>query len=213
LAAANHQINKTAWGLFRFFRSISARLVICVVSLKHDESLSEIMCYFITISIPKTGIKFAQEKIPREIHLSETSNPSLEGLLPKDYVNFLVITGGCSCDLFNEDDLEANKEDVIKKLTHKYKKKGWTENKIKKAVSQSISNSSTGGNSGLRDDLKFFLSDIALHLKEIRIIVHWYGGAVDQEKIKTKESPTISPYELRTQNIIKEIDTIYKIKG
>lgn len=171
------------------------------------------MCYFITISIPGSGIEIAKEKLPRNLHLSPSENPIIQRLVPKEFQHFYVTSGGCSCDLFYKASNEDSKEDIVEKLRRKFKKKGWPENKIKRAIKQSISQRKNSRATGLSDDLKFFISEILSKVKEVRLFVHWYGGITDQEKVELKHGPTISSYQLRTQNVVTDTDIIYKIEG
>ena len=176
-------------------------------------TVSSTMCYFITISIPDSGIEFAKEKIPRNIHLSPSSNPATQNLIPNNYQHLYVTSGGCSCDLFNEDHNESTKDKIEEKLRRKYKKKGWSENKIQRAVSQANTDSTNNRSVGLSDDLKFYISDLLTKIKDVRLLIHWYSGVADQEKIEIKHGPTISSYQLRTQNPVTETDIIYKIES
>ena len=52
--------------------------------------------------------------MPRNLHLSESSNPSVKPHIPKNHVLFIVTSGGCSCDLFAEEQEEDEHEKTIK---------------------------------------------------------------------------------------------------
>ena len=163
------------------------------------------MCYFITIGIPETKAEIFKALMPRNLHLSESSNPSLRPHIPQNHVLFIVTSGGCSCDLFAGEKEEDEHEKTIKKLRRKYKRKGWTESKIERAISQAISAKAVG----LRDDVRYFLSDAFKQTKVMRIIIHWYNGGVETEDIQISGTQSISDSQFRDQNIVRNIDFLY----
>jgi hypothetical protein len=170
------------------------------------------MCYFITVSVPKSKEEIFKSNIPRGLSIIECSNPSIIEYLPKSYSPYYLITGMCSCDLFSE---ESNEEDLQKtehKLIKKYRKKGWSENKIKRAISQSLSDSTSNiSKAGLRDDAKMLLSDIAVKVGKIKIIVHMYSGDQNAERFDIQEGIKVSSSDFLKNNPVKRTDQMFSI--
>ncbi len=140
------------------------------------------MCYFITVSVPNNEAETLRSKAPRNLHLIESNNPSINQHMPENYISYIVTTGGCSCDLFSEGPEEDEQEKRISKLRRKYKRKGWSDAKIERSISQAISAAQASRKAGLRDDLRFYLSDVIEELNEMRIVIHWYNSGVETEK-------------------------------
>ncbi len=170
------------------------------------------MCYFITVSVPRTKEDILKSNIPRGLSIFECSNPSIIEYLPKDYSLYYLITGMCSCDLFSEENNEEDIQKTEKKLIKKYRKKGWSENKIKRAITQSLSHATSNkSKAGLRDDAKMFLADIATKAGNIKIIVHMYSGDQNAERFDIQEGIEVSTSDFLKSNLIKRTDQMFSI--
>ena len=167
------------------------------------------MCYFITVSIPDSGVEILKSEMPRELHLIETSNPSITPHIPENYISYVVTTDGCSCDLFSEESGDDEITKRINKLQRKYKRKGWSDSKIKRAIDQSISAAQSPKAVGLRNDLLFYLSDVLNLLGEMMLIVHWYNGDVETEKVLIRNKLKISTDLFKSDNPVRQIDTLF----
>ena len=131
--------------------------------------------------------------------------------MPENYISYIVTTGGCSCDLFSEEPEEDEQEKRISKLRRKYKRKGWSDAKIERSISQAISAAQAPRKAGLRDDLRFYLSDVIEELNEMRIVIHWYNSGVETEEISIARSLFISNDDFRNKNPIRISDTLFII--
>ena len=170
------------------------------------------MCYFITVSIPNSDTEILKSGIPRGLHLIESSNPSINHHMPEKYVSYVVTSGGCSCDLFSEEPEEYEHDRRINKLRKKYKRKGWSESKIERSLSQAKSAAQTPKTVGLRDDVRYYLSDVFNQINEMRIVVHWYNGDVETEKISISKKLLVSSDKFRNENPVRQTDTLFVLK-
>jgi hypothetical protein len=98
------------------------------------------MCYFITVSIHPDYDAILQERLKAEYSIVKTANPSLLKMLPENFKAYVVITGMCSCNLYSKpQDPEIEAEKIRKKYRKpKFRKEGWSEAKIERAISDSI---------------------------------------------------------------------------
>ena len=175
------------------------------------------MCYFITIAISKNKVENIEESAPPGIQIRLTSNQTIEKYLPEGLSLFLVTSNGCSCDLFfanKEVQAKGDREEHIAKLRRKYQGKGWSEKKTERAISQTIRSTAslaTKEKVGLRDDVRKYLSSVLTKTGEIKMVVHWYSADVERENIHIEQGPTISGYQLRVDNSVRETDKLYTV--
>ncbi len=175
------------------------------------------MCYFITIAVPKNKAENFEKTVPRGLHIGATSNRTLKNHLPDDVSLYLVMSGGCSCDLFSENSKGIRNDDLeehVAKLRRKYQKKGWSEAKTERAIAQAMKGATSSAGkekSGLRFDVREFLAGLLNDMKEIGVFVQWYGGNVESEDVIVKQGPKISGYQLRVDNPVKETGKIYTV--
>ena len=151
----------------------------------------------------------------RERFISPCSNPSICTKLPTDFQTFYLTTNGCSCDFFyqeNVEDVEKEKLRLIS-LRKKYQKKKWAENKIERAISQSIANQHPPNPPGLTDKVKNLLKDLVSKSIPTYLVINWYNDQfVDKEIVQINEQINITTDELLTHNLIQKTKTLYFIK-
>jgi hypothetical protein len=118
----------------------------------------------------------------------------------------------CSCGIFSEEPEKQDQENHIKKLRRKYANKGWSQAKIERAISQHFSNSKSESY-GLDQDVRSFLADVSEQTRKLFVIVHWYDGYLERERISLQEGPKISSEQLHEKNLITRTDLLYTILG
>lgn len=104
------------------------------------------MCYFLEIGLPKDPnvVRFVRGSL-RMLAVNKRTSTGLAGKLPSNYAAYLIgFHGGCSCRLaghyFEQDDDDQDQESARKAaklemhLIEKYRRKGWSEEKIKRAL-------------------------------------------------------------------------------
>lgn len=148
------------------------------------------MCSFIIVVVPKTESDKITSTLPRNIHCFVTNNKSITTHIPQDYISYCVITGMCSCDLFHPAFSQEYLEEEKQTLIRKYKKKGWTENKIQRALSDHDKSTTEKNKTyGFRKDLLEWLVSIVQNTKgNLSIIIHTYSGDVETENFQIKHA-------------------------
>jgi len=146
---------------------------------------------------------------PRGFRIIPTNNPSVVAFLGIEYDAFIIISGGCSCDLYFEHSEEDNKDNESK-LRNRYKRKKWSNNKIDRAIHNSI-DSHKLGKTGLIQQVIDYISDVVKKTKEIKIFVHWYNGGVEIEKLQILHGPRLELEEFiarRKEILVDHCSTI-----
>jgi hypothetical protein len=158
------------------------------------------MCYFITLGINKLMVEEIRKLLPSEINIEHNHNHSIKEKIPPDCIAVNLVTYMCSCDLFSKFD-ENDKE----KLISKYRKKNWSKAKIERTLSSKMQSS------GLKEDVKNFLSNIATNNKEVYFFIHWYSGDPDTEILLLEDKIVVSRNDIINHIINLKEDILYKI--
>jgi hypothetical protein len=158
------------------------------------------MCYFITVGIAREKTGLLLDRRNRGIHIAPQSNAHIARRLPKEYATFVVTSDGCSCGLYDGDaDTDEPGQGVsFDRLRKKYQRKGWSQAKIDRAISDAERCLRPDAvRAGLRPDIRNLLADIAEQCGELAIVIHFYHGHITTEKLTLAASVTISPSDLR----------------
>lgn len=141
------------------------------------------MCYFISIGVKKDVADKISTIDNRDFHIISASNTYTADIIGKEFESFFVIRGGhCSCDIYYSS--EKSKKRDEEKIRRKYEKKGWSESKIARALKSS--EDSINRISEPNELYVRFLEDVSSIAREaggIRLFVHYYSGAVGDEKV------------------------------
>lgn len=140
------------------------------------------MCYFITIAARNDRLDIARRCAGRGFGTAESANPCVQAALPPAYKTFLLISGWCSCGMYSAD-RPANSADP-ERMRQKYFGRGWSYAKIERAVKQSLAAREQPYFVGFRDDVVAVLFEILQEIPRFAVLVHWYRGNVDDEKIE-----------------------------
>ncbi len=171
------------------------------------------MCYFINVAIHQDYDATLRARLEAEYSIVRTTNPSLIKMLPENSKAYVVIVGDCSCDLYSkpkDPEIELNK--IRKKYrSTKFRKAGWTEAKLERAISDSIASLKPRKN-GLRPSLRNALCDIAAQAKGLSLMVHWYSGGVETESIDILEKKKLRCTDILNDDWAVEEDKIIEIR-
>jgi hypothetical protein len=141
------------------------------------------MCYYITTAFPKAMANAILRSLPKGLNSLPATNPAISRLLPKDYDSLAIITAMCSCDLYSSAK-PGEKDREEEALRRKYKKKGWSENKIQRALDDHEKNMKTR-REGFRDDfLNWLTASAANSQKSLFVFVHMYRGEIEAEQLE-----------------------------
>jgi hypothetical protein len=171
------------------------------------------MCDFITIAVPADKAKLLEDAIPRGIQALAVSNASIRRQIGAGYRRYALVSGGCSCDLYRSPNDPIDTADEIEKRRRKYQKKGWSQAKIERAIAScSRRDLERDAFAGLRPDVRSLVADVAEQASELAIIVHWYSGDVETEKIALRRTHAISPADLRAADASIDLDELVWIR-
>jgi len=166
------------------------------------------MCHFLTIAVPGKDVPEVPEEFRRSIHFDQHNNRSVTEHSPRDWTCFTATSGGCSCDFYRAPN---NATRDISKLEKKYRKKGWSDAKIQRALESQ--KDTTTRSAGLRDDILDLVTRLTTHFGEIRLALHWYSGDVDTEKFTLNDAGLASLTDFRQDSTILQDETTLTIKG
>jgi hypothetical protein len=170
------------------------------------------MCYFITVAVDEKHESTLKQKLRSSFTLTRSENSSIASYLKSHDVPFLVTNGMCACDLFAKPHLIVNREEKLRQKYSKpkYKKLGWSEAKIERAIADSLS-APAKDFSGLREDLRWSLCDLVSETKRAIIVVHFYSGNVETEEVPITEKKTVVCEDLQNNDEIIEEDALIEI--
>lgn len=120
----------------------------------------------------------------------------------KGFSVFYLITDMCSCDLLRSTSHERDR------LINKYKKKGWSNAKIKRALS-----SIDSLDSDVQSEARAWLGQLVKYGEGITFHIHWYTGEPDYENIIITERREISRSDFVNGLINLKEDVLYIIRN
>jgi len=164
------------------------------------------MCHFLTISVPDKKLPDVPEQYRSEIHFAAYGNPSVTKFSPIDWTSFTATSGGCSCDLYRAYK-DSRKDDST--LIECYRKKGWSESKIERAISSRKKAAATS--SGLRDDILHIVKNLVAAYSQIRLSLHWYSGQIETENFRLNDNGVVSLDDFMRENTFFRDESTIKI--
>jgi hypothetical protein len=163
------------------------------------------MCHFLTIAVPGKSVPEVPKAFRRKIHFAEHTNRSVTERIPSNWICFTVTSGGCSCGFYRAPN-EA--PDDRSKLEMKYRKKGWSEGKIQRALEST--NDAAARSAGLRDDVLELVTDLTNTFGEIRLSLNWYSGDIETEDFTLNDAGRISLADFRRDTTALRDETTIK---
>jgi hypothetical protein len=185
------------------------------------------MCHYITATLPQVvelksvGPIFETHKLGFEL----ISNPHVaEQIDPRDWY---ILTSRKHCDcgtaLGSLNRRWAAKVSNYNRELKKFRKQGWSEAKIQRWLEQKEQSKerhrredealAEGGGSEL-DRWIVFLNNLVKsgHVSRFGLLLHWYHGSVEGERIKIQRRETVRLSELNPARLMKiEEDVLYEV--
>jgi hypothetical protein len=132
------------------------------------------------------AILHAEKRRRDGLGVAAAQNPRLAAAFPPADKLFWITHGGCSCDL-NLSKHPDSGERTLAKERARYRKKGWSEAKVDRAMAAKHS-ARPSVSRGQREDTPIEkLTDLLNRLSRVaggvRIVTHQYSGAVDEEVV------------------------------
>lgn len=176
------------------------------------------MCYFITVALSENKAEFLEKHVPRGLHIRRIAHQSVLQHAPHGFCAYLLMSGGCSCALFNESPKESDGNRQVEdrldqeRLRRKYQKRGWSTVKTNRALRQHATSSKASLVVGLRGDVQQFLGELAMNVEQLAVLVHWYDGDVQDARFSCKEGDVVSPKDVLGEGLRVSPDEIVWIK-
>ncbi|HEV2802287.1 MAG TPA: hypothetical protein VGW12_17575 [Pyrinomonadaceae bacterium] len=164
------------------------------------------MCYFITVGVAEEHADVLRQRLSDTVGASPVSNGSILRLLPAGYLTF-NLGGLCSCHLYSGSGAEPLN---VEKLRSKYKRKGWSEGKINRAISDKLS-AREESSKGLRPDLREQLCRIAGEAGRLSIVVHFYAGGEESEIVPVEGKKVVTCHGLMSDDDSVPEDTLVEV--
>lgn len=166
------------------------------------------MCHFLTIAVPEKTVPEVPGKFRQKIHFTAHRNRSVTEHAPADWTSFTATSEGCSCDFYRASD---DSSDHRSKLAKKYRKKGWSETKIQRALENlKVAPTRTAG---LRDDIVDLTTELAHAFGQVRLSLHWYSGDIETEKFVLRDAGQVTLQDFRAGTTALRDETTITIKG
>lgn len=176
------------------------------------------MCYFITVGLHKDRVEGLERHVPRGLHIAPIANLSVLQQMGQGFSTYLLMSGGCSCDLFREPPTESKgvqqsrRHSKQERLRQKYEKMGWSPAKIDRALAQRPRGRELEPFTGLRQDVQRFIGEIAQNVGQLAVVVHWYDEDLQEGRLACKQQgEVVSPETLLEGRLRIGVDEIVRI--
>ena len=141
------------------------------------------MCYLITFAVPGA---VAKGDCPRHLHVDEFANCGGGHTYGRGLIAYSLTSNGCSCDLVDLDTEPKDRLAFEERLRIKYKKKGWSEAKIDRAVTSKLQ--AEASLRPMREDVELFLGSQLRKFGEMQLLVHWHSGRFNSEYFEVRDT-------------------------
>ncbi len=162
------------------------------------------MCYFVFVGAPKRQHSTLMESLVNAgFEVSVTQNQTIVATFPKSDTVSVVSYKGCSCDIYAEKPVSF--DEAAERA--RYRKKGWSKSKIDRAI--------LGKRRPERPALASFrncLATFTRRTKSVRVLAHFFHGAVDTEPVAVKHQRAVSLEEYLQASGTFAADVLYEIR-
>jgi hypothetical protein len=145
------------------------------------------MCWFVTLGASPAGAA-ALDDLGRArggLNVRKSSNPDVARIFGDADVTVDVTYGGCSCAFYTA--VPETRPDHVERARSRYRRKGWSEAKIARALeaSETAKSAAIGRNRDIGPEAAF-RDAVGRQVREfgsVRVFAHLYNGAQDEEKV------------------------------
>jgi hypothetical protein len=132
------------------------------------------MCRFMVIGLRESDVEHALRALPEGICMEPCKIAGVLEQMPPGFSAWTVTDGICSCSLLLEEHFKADQD----REEAKYRKKGWSETKIRRALSDSEHTAASRLRTSRRKALYQWLNELAEQTYSFVIGYGWVGGDV-----------------------------------
>ena len=166
------------------------------------------MCDIVTIAIDKSKAAAIQAFRSEGFDVSRNDNRSLAGLFGPEKAAFDVTFDGCSCAFY----LDNNETDIdVDRLHKKYRKKGWAEAKIRRALQEARQAPRLIELQRLRASFVTAVEAVVVAARRIHLFSHFYSASSALEDLKHARRQSILLSELVTGQGSFPRDTVLSV--
>jgi hypothetical protein len=161
------------------------------------------MCFFVVVGVPTQYVRNCLAKVPRPVRADHNGNyGGLTVHLPDHELNVLT-EGGCSCSLYAP--RREERATRPERLRKKWRKRGWSEQKIERALSDIKATPVV--EPGLRLDVRTWIADSADECGEFAVFVHWASDKIPRspERIEVSASEVRSAGEVIAEGMLVRV--------
>ena len=156
------------------------------------------MCDIVTVEVDRSKSATIQGFRSEGFDVSTNDDRSLAGLFGPEKAAFDVTIEGCSCAFYLDSvamDIDADR------LRRKYRKKGWSEAKIHRALSQMQHTPALLTTQRLRESFVTAVETVVMEAGRIQLFSHFYDGPMPDElkSLKNCGRQSISLRELGSE--------------
>jgi hypothetical protein len=136
------------------------------------------MCHVVVVSVTGYAGDATEPFLGRGLVTASSSNPTCSAL-PAKSVKFEVTAGGCSCGFCGEHSDEVFN---VERERRRYRRKGWSENKIEKKVASLKMEHETRPRKHGRDQYGFVdaIEKLARSGAKVTLLSHFFDGSFDE---------------------------------
>jgi hypothetical protein len=143
------------------------------------------MCWYLIVAIPRDEKDLSERILPGGLSLVDCANKCVRRTISDTFQCMFLVYGFCSCDLYQ--DTDEGMRPRRKARARKYRRKGWSEAKIERALQQA-QDAYDEKPVGLREDVIRYLDAMVNAGGVVGVLLHFFNGDVDKERFTIKDS-------------------------
>ena len=145
------------------------------------------MCCFLYVFAPKVHSERIENTFGHPLNIAPITPAWAPKEISPDWLAWVITSRGCSCDLFTPDS-GLPEIDYAEEARKKYADLGWSQQKIERAVNDTLKKRATGMRSflGLRLDVCKGINYIVQVTGSLALLVHDYSGSLEDQEVRPK---------------------------
>ncbi len=145
------------------------------------------MCCFLYIFAPKAFSERVENTFGSPLKIGLMTPEWAPKEISGDWAVWVITSRGCSCDLFCQDS-GLPESDYAEEARKKYTGLGWSQQKIERAVNDSLKQRAIGMRffQGLRFDVCRGIKFIVNFTGSLALLVHNYSGSLEDQEVRPK---------------------------
>lgn len=136
-----------------------------------------------TVAVPSSHVEHINAVFKRGFATCQTENQCLLKALPSGFHARLILLGMCSCGLYIPPPKNEPRDEIARHLK-KYKRQGWSESKIQRAIEQIKSKEARKPIPmvGIQPDITRRIEELCRLAGSVAVFVRWYDDDIETAK-------------------------------